>query len=782
MRERVADLLDSLLDEQKRSWLNGQRPCAVDLLQGSSLQHDSEALLDLVYNEIVVREELGEQPSLQEYIERYPHLREDLELHFEVHRAMHDELLVQTARAQDSESLLDVDMPNLELGPKIAEYEIIGHIGQGGMGVVYKARHQRLRRCVALKMFHPGRIPSPRELTRFQTEAETIARLQHPNIVQIFEVGQANGLPYLTLELAEQGTLAQKLQRLPLAPRAAAELIETLARAVQHAHEHHIIHRDLKPGNVLFALDGTPKISDFGLAKVLEGADDWPRDATQSGEPIGTPRYMAPEQAAGQPQRIGPATDVYGLGTLFYECLTGQVPFVASNVIETLDKIRNLEPVSPRRLLRSVPRDLATIALRCLQKEPSRRYASAQALADDLRRYLDGKPIQARPIRMWEHTWKWCRRRPAHAALIALIFLLLSSSLAVVAWRQRAEKERVAKVREQVHGLMKSGQTALLVDDTDLAHEQFKSAWMKVQGEPALLELRTGVAGWLDHSRRAAVQHHFKQRVPPRELDVLRDEALLQSLLLEPAVAPAQQAKSAREAIQTALELTLPDHPVLGPERERLILLDASLVLHEADAAAALARLDAVQDPQSRRYHEQRADYLERLGRADEAADQRARAAAIPADPITVLINSGIEQARRRELDKALSDFTRLLDLQPEHFTARLLQAVCLLQLERPNEALIGLTACIAQQPRFASSYVLRSRCRLQLGDREGAVRDLGRALEAVPERDREIFWCDKVMSQHDLAPLSALPQIHELARLFPGRVMPRPERNDKGI
>jgi len=266
-------------------------------------------------------------------------------------------------------------------GTDLADYEILSVLGQGGMGIVYKARHRRLKRLVALKMFQPGRFPSERELARFRTEAETVARLQHPNIVQIFEVGQANGLPFLALELAENGTLAQKLQNLPFAPRAAAELVEILARAIQHAHEQHIIHRDLKPANVLFARDGTAKITDFGLAKVLEHDLDG-RDATRSGEPIGTPRYMAPEQAAGQGDQIGPATDVYALGTLLYEALTGQVPFVSASVVETMQKIRQDEPLPPRRLQPSIPRDLETICLNCLHKAPQRRYASALALGE----------------------------------------------------------------------------------------------------------------------------------------------------------------------------------------------------------------------------------------------------------------------------------------------------------------------------------------------------------------------------------------------------------------
>src|SRR4051812_29001088 len=329
MANRVQELLDSLLDQQSRSWLAGKRPAVEDLLDGSAFRNDSEAQLDLIYNEIVLREQLGEEPSAEEYVARYPHLRDSLALHFEVHRAM-EAGLTDTAKLAGhatAPAAAAKAQPGLS---QPADYELILLLGRGGMGVVYKARHGRLRRFVALKMFEPGRVPPPREVMRFRTEAETVAKLQHPNIVQIFEIGERDDLPFLALELVEGGTLADRLQRLPFEPRAAAELIETLAKAIHHAHKHGIIHRDLKPANVLFDPDGTPKLTDFGLAKVLEESES--RDATRSGEPIGTPRYMSPEQAGGQNDRIGPATDVYALGTLLYECLTGQVPFVSPTV------------------------------------------------------------------------------------------------------------------------------------------------------------------------------------------------------------------------------------------------------------------------------------------------------------------------------------------------------------------------------------------------------------------------------------------------------------------
>ena len=335
-------------------------------------------------------------------------------------------------------------------------------------------------------MFQPGRRPSTRELARFHAEAEAIARLHHANIVQIFEIGQAHGKPYLALEWVEKGTLQQKLQDMPYMPRAAAELIETLALAIQHAHENHVVHRDLKPANVLFAADGTPKITDFGLAKILAAQDDQPQEATRSGEPVGTPRYMSPEQAAGKPDQIGPATDVYALGTMLYECMTGNVPFMSASVIDTVDKIRYEEPVPPRRLQRAIPRDLETICLNCLHKVPARRYASALALAADLRRFLQGEPIQARRTSAWERAWMWCRRRPAVATLLAASAGFVIGGLILFIIREHAERQRIAALRMEVAALMQAGQTALINGDGRVAKERFQDALAKVQAEPAL--------------------------------------------------------------------------------------------------------------------------------------------------------------------------------------------------------------------------------------------------------------------------------------------------------
>jgi WD40 repeat protein/tRNA A-37 threonylcarbamoyl transferase component Bud32 len=319
-------------------------------------------------------------------------------------------------------------------------YEVQAVLGRGAMGVVYKARQLSLNRLVALKMVLSGNHAGPQERARFRAEAEAAAALQHPNIVQIYEVGDHDGLPFFCMELVDGGSLSQKTRGTPLPAREAARLVEMLARAVQYAHQHGVIHRDLKPANVLLTTDGEPKITDFGLAKRIQDDPQATRAsyATLPGTAVGTPSYMAPEQAIGDGKRVGPLADVYSLGAVLYELLTGRPPFVAETIMDTLLLVTTEEPPSPSRLQPRLPRDLVTICLKCLCKEPEKRYASALELADDLKRFLAGEPIHAVPVTWRERLVKWVRRRPALAALMAvsaaaLLALLLGGWLAALA-------------------------------------------------------------------------------------------------------------------------------------------------------------------------------------------------------------------------------------------------------------------------------------------------------------------------------------------------------------
>jgi serine/threonine-protein kinase len=301
--------------------------------------------------------------------------------------------------------------PAGETAPVVPGYELLGRLGQGGMGVVWQARQLALGRVVALKFLREGRL-SAEVGARFHTEAAAIARLQHPNIVQVHEVGEAQGQAYLTLEYVAGGNLAERLARAPLPAREAAALVETLAGAMACAHAQGVVHRDLKPSNILLGIDGAPKIGDFGLAKLLDPDTEveGPGPATRTGAILGTPSYMAPEQAAAS-KEVGPAADVWALGVILFECLTGRPPFKAATPLETLEQVRSQDPVPPRRLAPNTPRDLETICLRCLHKEPARRFASMAELADDLRRFLRGEPIRSRPVGLAERAWKLVRRR-----------------------------------------------------------------------------------------------------------------------------------------------------------------------------------------------------------------------------------------------------------------------------------------------------------------------------------------------------------------------------------
>jgi WD40 repeat protein/tetratricopeptide (TPR) repeat protein len=447
-------LVKSLRQEQCRSWQSGVRVTAETILGGHpDLQFDQEATLELVYNEILLREELNEAPALEEYQRRFPALAERLALLFTVHAALEDE------PAGGDESAAEL--------PQIRGYDVLREIGRGGMAVVYEARQRGVNRRVALKMLLAGDYAGLEERSRFRTEAEALGRLHHPHIVPVHEVGEHNGRPYLVMELVEGGSLARLLAGTPLSAPQAAGLVEQLARAIHYAHEQGVVHRDLKPANILLVsggvgqavTDGTksarpslsyPKITDFGLAKLLATE----AGHTQTGAVIGTPSYMAPEQAQGRSRDIGPAADIYALGAILYELLTGRPPFRAETPLETMHQALVSEPVSPSRLRTNLSRDLTTICLKCLEREPGRRYATAAALAEDLRRFQADEPIVARRVGAPARAWRWSRRNPKVAGLAALACILLvviavGSFAAALSLRQSArDRQWEAKVAE----------------------------------------------------------------------------------------------------------------------------------------------------------------------------------------------------------------------------------------------------------------------------------------------------------------------------------------------
>lgn len=405
---------------------SGQRAAAEEYLERyPDLAADPEKAVEVIYKEYCVHSARGDAPSPEAYYRRFPQWQEHLADQFDLHALLKEAL---TPRDHGV------------VGRKIGSYEVLEEIARGAGGAVYRARHIDLKRIVAIKVVLSGPFAGPNDVVRFRNEAEAVARLQHPNIVQIFDVGECEGRPFLSLEYVGGGNLAHRIGAVPQPARFAAELTETLARAVDYAHRQGILHRDLKPANVLLTPDGVPKIADFGLARLL----DRPVGQTLAGEVSGTPGYMAPEQASGDGRAIGLPVDIYALGAIIYELLTGRPPFRAETVMQTVQQLLTEEPLPPARLHPGVPRDLATICLKCLEKERGKRYASAGALAEDLRRFLAGEPILARPAGTVERLRKWARRHPGRVALISVLGLFACTAVAgILAYNSRLREAAV---------------------------------------------------------------------------------------------------------------------------------------------------------------------------------------------------------------------------------------------------------------------------------------------------------------------------------------------------
>jgi serine/threonine protein kinase len=421
--------IDAVCDRFEDDWQADRQPLIEDFMTELRVADRSTLLRELLRIEFEYRRQRGEQILATEYQSRFPHDSDLL-----------TELLVENTLDNWPRSSITKD-PSGKL-PLVPGYDVLGELGHGGMGVVYEARQVRLNRTVALKMILGSAHVDADLLARFQREAEAVAKVQHPNIVQIYEIGDHDGLPFFSLEYVEGGSLDRLVSGEPFPLRDVAGLVETISRAMHFAHEHGIIHRDLKPANILLArstaapatpasaestkphaqaelstvpdrprdatadspsarpdsrpslADFVPKITDFGLAKQLKGN----ATSTLSGAVMGTPSYMAPEQAAGRTREIGPLADVYALGAILYHLLTGRPPFRAESVMDTLRLVIESDPISPRLLNPTLDRDLETICLKCLSKEATRRYATASELADDLRRYQNREPIHARPV------------------------------------------------------------------------------------------------------------------------------------------------------------------------------------------------------------------------------------------------------------------------------------------------------------------------------------------------------------------------------------------------
>jgi WD40 repeat protein/tRNA A-37 threonylcarbamoyl transferase component Bud32 len=409
-----------------------------------------EALLEGVLEEYMRRLDGGEVVDRDRLLAQHPELADELRSYFaatdEVERLQR---LAGRERPESppSRSLTRTgeSLPQSSAGRCIGEYELLEPIGHGGMGIIYKARQVRLQRFVAVKMIRPDRLTSPTDVLRFRSEAEAAASLDHPNIAPIYEVGEHEGEHYFSMKLIEGGSLAQNLPRLAANVPAGVSLLMAAARAVHYAHQRGVLHRDLKPVNILLDSDGRPYVTDFGLAKRLDRKAGT-ASLTEQGMIVGTPSYMAPEQASNQ-AAVSTAADVYSLGAVLYELLTGRPPFCAATPLDTLVQLRDQEPVAPRRVNRRVDRDLETVCLKCLRKEPAQRYPSAAALADDLERWLRGEPIEARPIGRCRRALKWARRQPGVATLVVVLVLAFVAGVAGVIghWRHLVDSAQAER-------------------------------------------------------------------------------------------------------------------------------------------------------------------------------------------------------------------------------------------------------------------------------------------------------------------------------------------------
>jgi serine/threonine protein kinase/Flp pilus assembly protein TadD len=809
--------IDRLCDRFEQAWASSERPRLEEFLQGVDGLERTVLLQELLRLELQYRARRGERAYPEEYLARLLH---ENDLMLQIFRE--NPTITQHSVGQAASSGLDGsdevatryptsphenhdnqreeetrEGPPGSLLPPISKrftipgYEILDVLGKGGMGIVYKARQVHLKRVVALKMIRSVEA-NPEELARFQAEAEAVAALHHANIVQIYEVGQHQGKPFFSLEFVEGGSLDHQLKGNTLASTQAAALVQKLAQAMHAAHERGIVHRDLKPANVLLGSVsgpeqaanertdstaeltlGVPKITDFGLAKKLD--DD--SGQTQTGKVVGTPCYMAPEQARGHIDQIDARTDVYALGAILYECLTGKPPFKGRSVSHTLEQVKDQEPVPLRQLQARVPRDLETITLKCLHKEPQRRYQSAAELAQDLHRFLTNQPIQARPVSPSERLVKWVRRRPALASLYAVVFLAVSSLLGMVAWhyrdlqvrvqeaetrvREYSEQERLQKLREDVEQLLKSAVFAKEQKNWPAVREYGLAASNKAKGEATLTRL----------SNRAEQVHELAERgiQARRDLATFRDQYqdTLFHLTRFSGRDPADDLADTRASAERALEVFRVDleggqrmnlDPTFFPEREQneirnkcytlLLILAEGCASTSGDPGKALGILERARrlGIRTRILQERRARYLDQQGEGDQAEEARHLAEKFKVELALDHFLEGTDQFNANDTAKAIAAFSKALRVEPNHLWARYFQAICYLRENRNGEARVALEACVggeesethedslATRSRQAWMYLLRGFALGQLKEYVLAEDDFVRALSLHPD------------------------------------------------
>ncbi len=686
--------------------------------------------------------------------------------------------------------------------PIVPGYEILSELGRGSMGVVYKARQIGLSRVVALKMIRADVHASQEELQRFLAEARVLASLQHPNIVQLFEVSHQQNAPYFCMELVSAGTLADRLNGRPQASRPAAQLLLTLARAVHAAHLQGIVHRDLKPANILIApfetshhriraltqelglnppdfCVGTPKITDFGVAKQLHDTSG----QTESGMILGTPSYMAPEQAEGRSSRVGPPADVYGLGAILYEMLTGRPPFVAESNMETVLQLFQTEPIAPSKLQPKTPRDLETICLKCLQKDPRRRYASADELADDLQRFLGSQTIQAKAPSPAEQLWKWSRRHPALAMMSVCLVLAGVSSLGLVLLHQKdlrsklgeaiadertarqaqeaaKEQMRLADLRAKAKELLNAGETSLAAQDWDNAQLQLTRARDQVADESELADLQSHIAQLLEQTHQQQVDDARLKKFLQ-----LRNEALFHATLFTGGDLASALQETRTVALEALAQFGVAPQSDTKPTVEslyysesqktqiiadcyELLVMLAEAVAHplpgqketRQQAQEALSILDraAKLGVTTQALHRRRAYYLTLTGQDDAAEQERQIAGGLQPSSSLDHFLLGQEQYRDGATPQAILAFQNVLQREPDHFWASYYLALCWLKTQHPDQASSCLTSCLSQRRDVPWLYLLRASAWSELSQFTRAEEDFATALNSsLPESAR---------------------------------------------